>query len=251
MMKNRRIWRILVSVVFVCGCGSGAIREKPSDHVIRILPLGDSITQGGKRDREEYTYRWPLFCMLVDNGVKFDFIGSRNTGLQEDAVWPSEYKGIPFDPDHEGYYGIKTARMLEKLPEAIPHWAGPPDIVLIHLGTNDQGASDHRKAVADPLREIITLLRRQNPKVVILLGHLNFNASKGASAIRPLVEELAREMSTDQSAVITVHHYEGWHERPREDESDTFDWAHPNPKGQKKMAEKWFEAMRPFLEKNR
>ncbi len=214
---------------------------------VTILPLGDSITQGGTTNREEYTYRWPLFQILVEEGVDFNFIGSLNKGLQAQAKWPESYQGKPFDPDHEGVYGIKTAKALERLPDAIPNWEAAPDIALIHLGTNDQGSSDHVASVQEPLREIILLLREQNPDVVVLLGHLNFNGGKAKTHIRPLVNELAAEMSTEESPVITVDHFEGWHENPKHPETDTFDWAHPNPQGQRKMAEKWYEAMRSYL----
>ncbi|NQY33326.1 MAG: hypothetical protein HRT56_09185, partial [Coraliomargarita sp.] len=50
-------------------------------NTLRIVCIGDSITQGGKIDRDEYTYRWPLFCKLVDVGIDFDFIGSHTAGL--------------------------------------------------------------------------------------------------------------------------------------------------------------------------
>jgi lysophospholipase L1-like esterase len=215
---------------------------------LRVVCIGDSITQGGKTNRLEYTYRWPLFCKLVDSGVAFDFIGSRNQGLQEGAQWPAEYKGVPFDPDHEGVYGIKTAAALEKLKVASQQWTAAPDIALIHLGTNDQKAEDFNAAIIEPLREMIGLLREKNPHVVILLGHLNFNGG-AALKIRPLVEALAAEMNTPESPVRTVNHFENWNEKPKDPDADTFDWAHPNPKGQQKMAAKWFEAMQPWLEK--
>jgi acyl-CoA thioesterase I len=215
---------------------------------VRILPLGDSITQGGRNDRKEYTYRWPLFCKLVDEKIDFDFIGSRNFGLNSDAKWPKEYKGKFFDMDHEGYYGIKTASALNELKKAKKRWPAAPDIVLIHLGTNDQNAKDYQKAVSAPLQEMIKLLRIENPKVVIILGHLNFNGGK-AKKIYPLVEQLAEKMNTKTSPVITVHHYKGWKENPKDANSDTFDWAHPNPQGQKKMADNWYNAMKPYLKK--
>lgn len=240
----------LLGLGFV-GCASQAATDTDKsgpDRPIRILCLGDSITQGGsvKRGPEEYTYRWPLFQILVDHGVRFDFIGSRTQGLREEFKWPAEYKGVPFDPDHEGYYGRKTGKMASEIDELAAKWPEPPDIVLIHLGTNDQGADDYDAAVVQPLRHIINTLRNSNPHVVILVGHLNFNDG-AALKIRPLVEQMAKQMNTEQSPVVTVHHYEGWHERPHEPGSDTFDWAHPNPSGQRKMAEKWFEAMKPWL----
>lgn len=212
---------------------------------LAILPLGDSITQGGVRDRQEYSYRLPLQKMLREAGVAFDFIGSMNKGLHPDATWP-EVDGRPFDPDHEGHYGWKTAAVRDRLKSVIDTYPAAPDVVLIHLGTNDQKHGDFPNNYVAPLRDIITLVRGKNPKVVVLLGHLNFK--EGAAAeMRPLAEALAKELSTAESPVVTVAHYEGFNARPDGPDPDTFDWAHPNPAGQEKMARKWFEAMKPYL----
>lgn len=45
---------------------------------------------------------------------------------------------ISFDPDHEGYYGNKTETLCRKAKEAFTGYNIYPDIVLVHLGTNDQ-----------------------------------------------------------------------------------------------------------------
>ncbi|MFW6033241.1 MAG: GDSL-type esterase/lipase family protein [Phycisphaeraceae bacterium] len=222
---------------------------RQSDEPIRILPLGDSITQGGSnKDHRpnEYTYRWPLFGMLTEAGVNFDFIGSLDHGLDKDYAWP-DYQGIAFDMDHEGHYGWKTDRVREELPGWMETYPAPADMALIHLGTNDQGSEDVEKDIVEPLEQIIAMLREANPEVVVLVGHLNFNGG-AALEIRPLVEDMAERLDTEQSPVKTVHHYQGWHEKPREENTDTYDWAHPNPRGQRKMAKKWFEAMKPYLD---
>jgi len=235
-----RVLHFSLLCIFTNPLDSQVVDESNNKEPIRILCIGDSITQGGKRDREEYTYRFPLFQMLTDTGIAFDFIGTRKKGLQSDAKWP-DYKGEPFDPDHEGYYGAKTAKVRDLMKVNLPTLP-PADFALIHLGTNDQKSEDHKASVQLPLREIIELLRNRNPKVTILLGHLNFNGGVAKSKIRPLVEELV-EFSTPDSKVATVHHYKGWNERPDHPATDTFDWAHPNPQGQRKMAAKWFDAM--------
>jgi hypothetical protein len=221
-------------------------KEQPEDW-INILPLGDSITQGGRKDRPEYTYRYPLFYLLVDAGYPIDFIGSMHQGLHADARWPSERKP-PFDLDHEGHYGWKTGKVAKSLPEWMKSYPAPPDIALIHLGTNDQKAEDYKTAIVEPLEAIVRKLRAENPEVVVLIGHLNFNGG-AALEIRPLVEQMAQQLTTETSPVETVDHFEGWKENPEREDSDTFDWAHPNRQGQRKMAEKWFEAMKPHLER--
>lgn len=214
---------------------------------LRVLCIGDSITQGGKQDRAEYTYRLALQRLLLAEGIDFNFLGSRQQGLQPEATWPDVAPGVPFDPDHEGYYGAKTARVAQLFLPALNDYPEAPDVVLIHLGTNDQSTEDPEHDVAMPLEQMVAALRYRNPQVAILLGHLNFNDSEGANAIRPVVEELAERLDSPTSPVRTVHHYRGWHERPRQPASDTFDWAHPNPKGQAKMAVRWLEALRPLL----
>jgi acyl-CoA thioesterase-1 len=239
--------RLLPNALLCAGflVAAGPAQARP----VRILPLGDSITQGGRADREEYTYRLPLARMLTDAGVAFDFVGSMSNGLSPKATWP-DYKGTPFDRDHEGHYGWKTAQVRDHLAEWMPKWAGAPDIVLIHLGTNDQKPEDYDAAIVQPLKAIIGMLRKQNPQVVVLVGHLNFNDGAGPR-IRPFVEAMATELTAPDSPVVTVHHYKGWHERPGDPESDTFDWAHPNPQGQRKMAQQWFDAMQPYLKTGR
>ncbi len=235
---------LILAAVFLCLC----LQVQLHAATLQILPLGDSITQGGKSDREEYTYRYPLFCMLKDAGVDFNFIGSLKTGLQAHAQWP-DYKGEAFDLDHEGHYGWKTAKVWDKLEGWSKQWGAKPDIALIHLGTNDQGAEDHVKEVQEPMIKIVNFLRELNPKVIILIAQLNLN-SKGAKIIRPLYDQIGADMSTKESPIHIVHGYKGWHENPNHPEAHTFDWAHPNPAGQKKMAEDWFAVLKPYLTKN-
>ena len=211
---------------------------------VYIVPIGDSITHGGRRP-DEYSWRYPLFQILTDAGVNFDFVGAYKRGLVGNFKWP-DYKGKKFDTDHQGVYGIKTAKMRDRIKTERKKWSHAPDIALIHLGTNDQGAEDHTAAVVEPLRDIIKMLREENPKVVVLVGHLNFTGG-AAAKIRPLVEAMVKEMNTKESPVITVHHYKRFNADPKHRQTDTYDWAHPNPKGQKKMAARWFDAMEPYL----
>lgn len=250
MWKTKAFLVLIIAIFLVDIRHCGAV-QRP----VRILPLGDSITQGGIANRQEYTYRLPLQRLLVARGVSFDFIGSMKTGFQPEATWPDVAPGVRFDPDHEGHYGWKTAAVRDQLKRWLQLYE-PPDIVLIHLGTNDQDAAKGftsaveenaliTRAIVQPLEEMIGMLRDRNPEVVILVGHLNFKLG-AAEKIRPLVEAMATRLSTQKSPVITVHHYRDFVAEPGSG-SDTFDWAHPNPQGQKKMADAWFQAMHPYL----
>jgi lysophospholipase L1-like esterase len=122
--------------------------------------------------------------------------------------------------------------------------------VLIHLGSNDYGALNYYGVIVRPLTDIIRTLRSTNPDVVILVGHLN---ERGVTPwlIRQLVEVMAYWLSTEESPVETVDHFEGWREDPDDREAHTFDHAHPNPRGQARMARAWFEKLTPHLNRIR
>ncbi len=219
---------------------SPALNDEPTASPLRIHCIGDSITQGVREDRDEFTYRLPLQEMLLERGIQFEFIGSRIVGVDRMATWP-EVHGRPFDPAHEGYYGATTTYVRDELRAVLPVLP-VPDIALIHLGTNDQNAGNFETALVTPLADIVTMLRGKNPKVTIFLGHLNFHGGP-ALVIRPLVEDLATRLHEPGSPVVTVPHYEGWKAHPDDPATDTFDWVHPNPRGQRKMATAWLAAM--------
>jgi lysophospholipase L1-like esterase len=221
-----------------------------SDHsaaAIRILPLGDSITQGGRRDRPEYTYRYPLYFLLSKAGYRVDFIGSMKTGLDADAVWPDR-GGIAFDPDHEGHYGWTTAQVAEKLPGWIAKYPAPPDVALVHLGSNDYGHINYYASIIRPLGKIIATLRGANPRIVILVSLLNENGRR-PWIVRRMLQGMAWWANSETSALVIVDHHTGWREDPTDPLSDTFDGAHPNPRGQEKMAAAWFAKLAPYLDR--
>jgi lysophospholipase L1-like esterase len=97
------------------------------------------------------------------------------------------------------------------------------------------------------LKLIIDTLRRDNPYVVVLVAKL---IPVRDSMINPLIDEInsrvdtiAGETNSVSSPVIIVDHNSGF-----DDEVDMDNWLHPNERGERKMADKWFEAIRNILE---
>lgn len=230
----------LIPVLFLLG--AGLAHAEP----LKILCIGDSITQGnGYNFKEEFTYRLPLQQKLTEAGIDYDFIGSQTKGLHPGKTWPDVAPGKPFDPGHEGYYGKKTAFVVGKVKEVLPTLPAP-DVVLIDLGTNDQESKDLTADIVTPLEDLVKELRTKNPSVKIFLGQLalNYNSSgKRPVDISARLAELATHLNTADSPVVAVKHGKGWLENPGDPATDTYDWVHPNPQGQEKMATKWFNAM--------
>ena len=105
---------------------------------IRMMPLGDSITVGsscGITDGGNWvSYRKTLREKLEAAGYDIDFVGSQFSGYS-----------VFDDPQHEGHSGWYAAGIPNSsiLPEVYYFLSNPdpqkgnPDIVLLHIGTND------------------------------------------------------------------------------------------------------------------
>src|SRR6185437_236993 len=88
---------------------------------VKVMPLGDSITDG-------YTvpggYRIGLWQRFVSGGYTVDFVGSQSNG-------PASLG----DHDHEGHPGWR----IDQIDANVVGWLGTyqPHTVLLHIGTND------------------------------------------------------------------------------------------------------------------
>lgn len=237
---------LLATVVMWSHLAFGATGQ-PAAAPLRILPLGDSITQ-----QDEPGYRYLLWKRLLDVGIPFDFIGTR--GIPDGrklSDWP-EYKGRAFDADHEGHAGWKSSDLLDgcswetdkgKLSEWLTRYT--PDVVLLHIGTNDvfQGMSTDESVAC--IGRIIDALQTANSKVVIYLAKIiplagdwadDFNVQ--IDALNARLDAVAAAKATAESKVYTVDQHAGF-----DGEQDTDDAIHPNAAGAQKMAERWADAL--------
>ena len=144
--RNSKIFTLFVLCIFALG----SVKVQ----YIRIMPLGDSITQGY---RGHDSYRRGLWLKLKQTGFKVDFVGSLR----------KNYWGMPrhtdFDMDHEGHWGWRADQVLAKMGK----WASKnvSEIVLLHLGTNDIGGGQDNEETVGEIEKIIMILRKHNAKV--------------------------------------------------------------------------------------
>jgi len=220
----------------------------PAADPVRIVCIGDSITQGrkgGGAAKPTQSWRYPLWKLLVDAKAKVDFVGSLSEGFDGSPDWP-DHKGMKFDREHEGHWGWTTRGIREKLPEWIKGYT--PDVALILLGTNDNGQKLTLDDSAQEMSMIIDILRAKNPKVTVLLG-TPFQHGGPFPEMKIRYEKLAKEKSTAASPVIPVDTSKGFVEKPDAPDTDTVDWVHPNPQGDAKLAGFWFDALQPVLKR--
>ena len=211
---------------------------------VKLLPLGDSITQG---HRIQQSYRYPLWQTLIDAGIEVDFIGSQRNAYDGNPEWP-DYRGRAFDRDHQGHWGWRIDQILNGHPNnsagKLSDWLQgyTPDIVLLHLGSNDAAQGHDSASTVAELGQVIRLLQADNPRVTILLAKvIPFGNPRVAPAIHALnaaIDGVAREHATARSRIIVVDQHTGF-----DTQTDTYDGIHPNASGASKMARRWLRAL--------
>ncbi|HYG74751.1 MAG TPA: PA14 domain-containing protein [Planctomycetota bacterium] len=202
----------------------------------RIAPLGDSITHGSTLRQ---TYRYPLWKKLLDGNISFDFVGSMYGNEGGNPDFPP-YLGQNFDMDHEGHRAYRADQIVAELPGWMQGYTA--DIVLLHIGTNDCNQSQSAESTVLEIKQIIDLLRINNPSVTILLAKIIPIANSSVNSIvinlNSQIPGIAAEKSTALSRIIVVDHYTGF-----DTTKDMLDSVHPNAAGEEKMAQKWYDAL--------
>ncbi|MCY1032716.1 SGNH/GDSL hydrolase family protein [Corallococcus sp. BB11-1] len=203
----------------------------------KVMPLGDSITQGAAG---RASYRCQLWRKLTSRGYRADFVGTLTTGYLGENTCTSVW----FDRDHEGHWSWRTDQVLAN----ISAWAAStrPDLVLIHLGTNDTYHHQTEDSTVSELEQIIDRLRVVNPRVKVFLAQIIPTSSVLASlklqSLNQRLPWLAAAKSTEDSPVYVVDQWTGF-----TPSTDTYDGVHPNLRGEEKMAERWYQAIRDHL----
>jgi lysophospholipase L1-like esterase len=204
---------------------------------VRIMPLGDSITAGPG------CWRALLWDHLQRTGYNnIDFVGTQ----------PGGGCSVPFDGDHEGHGGFSATGIADQ--NQLPGWlaATTPDVVLMHLGTNDMwGGTISTSTILAAYSTLVDQMRASNPAMKILVAQIIPMEPSGCApcptgvvALDNAIPAWAAGKTTAQSPITVVDQWTGFSTA-----TDTGDGVHPNDAGFQKMADRW--APRPARHRHR
>lgn len=216
-------------IAFQAGC-SVQNRTMKTNKGIRILGLGDSITEGGP---DFYSYLFPLDSLLSEAGRPHVFIGPRSS-VQNGHIL-----------HHAGFSG-KTAEFLAKQIDSI-YSTFPADIVLLHAGHNHFQEENPVPGIVRAQKTIIETIRRKNRNAQILVAGVITSGKLPKYAYIPDLNIAIREMvgSFSDPGVRFVDQQEDWNWA-----DDTIeDKVHPNRKGALVIAGQWFDSLKDLLNK--
>ena len=130
---------------------------------IEIMPLGDSITYGVGSSTGG-GYRLQLWDDLRVRGFPVDFVGSVKTG-------PAS-----FDRENEGHPGWKINQIAAKVVTWLMIYR--PNIILLHIGTNDFFKNDDPAQAPARLSHLLNLITTTLPGVTVLVAQILAPASQ-------------------------------------------------------------------------
>ncbi|WP_086851167.1 cellulose binding domain-containing protein [Amycolatopsis kentuckyensis] len=202
---------------------------------VRIMPLGDSITAGPG------CWRAYLWDRLQRTGyTNIDFVGTQ----------PGGGCSVPFDGDHEGHGGYAATGIADQ--NQLPPWlaAARPDVVLMHLGTNDLwGGTISTEAILAAYSKLVDQMRASNPDMKVIVAQIIPMEPSGCAACAQRVVALdtaipgwAAAKTTARSPITVVDQWTGFSAA-----ADTSDGVHPIDSGFRKMADRWYPAVAAAL----
>ncbi|MEP0869201.1 GDSL-type esterase/lipase family protein [Trichocoleus desertorum AS-A10] len=235
---------------------SANLRQGTATTILRIMPLGDSITHGMPTSNPlayPGAYRIPLWRKFQADSILIDFVGSqKNGGKSENSDSPTG-----FDQDHEGYPGkkineIATTTQVNLNPRLQEL---KPNVILLTIGTNDAMSNRSVNQMKSDLSNLIDQITTQQPNAQLFVATIPpINPERSSTAAEKAIafnRDLPSLISAKAAAgknvlfVDTVKGVDG-----RSGTSDDLklsdivaDGLHPNEGGYNKTANTWYEAL--------
>jgi lysophospholipase L1-like esterase len=202
---------------------------------VRIMPLGDSITAGPG------CWRALLWDRLQRNGyTNIDFVGTQAGGGCS----------VAHDGNHEGHGGFSATGIADQ--NQLPGWlsATLPDVVLMHLGTNDLwGGTISTSAILTAYSKLVDQMRASNPNMKIIVAQIIpmepancTGCAQRVVALDNAIPGWAAGKTTARSPITVVDQWTGFNAA-----TDTNDGVHPIDSGFQKMSDRWYPALTGVL----
>lgn len=215
----------------------------------KVMPLGDSITRG-ESGSDLAGWRSGLAKLAIAAGRTIDFVGSAAHGPTQVTVSSATYKFDSSHQGHNGYYIKETSPgagngIYEIVAARLNTYT--PDVVLLHIGTNNvwPGGSN-TTAIAD-LPDLLDLIIATRPQARLFVAQI-IPATGGISTniIPEYNTAIASMVSTRAAAgklIYAVDHYTSFMSGGSPIGAYFSDQVHPSDAGHAVMAQNWATAL--------
>lgn len=199
-----------------------------ADAPVKILILGDSVTQGSVGD---WTWRYRLWQHFQQAGVAVDFVGPETDLLdRRDTTYGHHgYLDPNFDQDHAARWGNSLGWPVFSVGDLVATYQ--PDVVVELLGVNDfAGLGASVDQVDGELGQLVADARQQEPGVSVVLGALGSDWIAHVPEFNAQLPGLAAGLDSPSSPVVAA-------DPPYlVRDVDTYEFVHPSATGEVKIA---------------
>ena len=209
---------------------------------VRIMPLGDSITYGADHSPgavdASIAYRGSLWTKLHDAGYTIDFVGDVQAGSDYQIFDPS------FDLDNEGHWGWRADEIALHVTDYLT--ANPPDIILLHIGTNDLHQGQDITSTVNDVSTILDDIHTFDPSIKVIVARIINQQiyDQQTTDYNSALETMLQNRITDGEPIAIVDMENGAGIDYANDMLDNF---HPNSTGNSKLADQWYAVLTTLL----
>jgi hypothetical protein len=204
----------------------------------KVLPYGDSITQGFPFATEG-GYRAPLFHLALADKKNITLIGSLSDG-------PDKVDGVAFPKNHEGHFAMTIEWLTDS--KNVPDKAiQPAHIVLLHAGTNNRSGqpADAAKKLEALIDRIITVA----PNALLFVSTIIPCGDNGPEdafvrAYDPLIPPIVEKRAKEGKHIRLIDQYATFTPSTMFSPPEKY---HPNLVGYAHMADVWYASIKPVL----
>jgi hypothetical protein len=219
--------------------GAPEYRPCPTDgSACKILPYGDSITQGFPFAAQG-GYRAPLFHLALADKKQVTFIGALSDG-------PNQVDGVTFPKNHEGHFAM-TIEWLTSTSNVPDRVIQPAHIVLLHAGTNNR--SGQPADAAKKLEALIDRIIAVAPNALLFVATILPCGDNGPEdafvrAFDPLIPPIVEKRAKEGKHIRLVDQYASFTPSTMFSPPEKY---HPNLVGYAHMADVWYAAIKSVL----
>jgi lysophospholipase L1-like esterase len=192
---------------------------------VRILLVGDSVTQGSAGD---WTWRYRLWKHLEQTaGGPVDLVGPR-TDLWDDLadkLGNHDYIDPAFDQDHASRWGMTFAFADNPIGDLVETYQ--PDVVVEMLGFNDLSIGRPPADIGQDIRNFVTAARSVNPGIDVVLAETVQTWFPGVPQLNALLTDAAAELDGPVARVVVADTDAGF-----TSSEHTYDTSHPDAQGE-------------------
>jgi len=230
------------------GAGSPDYAPCPETGPCKIMPFGDSITEGCCNFVGGY--RVELFRHALQDGHDITFVGSVSNG-------PTTVDGVPFPRDHEGHGGYTiddepargTNGISPFVDTSLPSYV--PDIITLMIGTNDINGNIDVADAPNRLGTLLDSIHAQDPDILVVLAQIIPTTNDGTNQAVQTYNAAMPALVSDRVALghhlLLVDMYTAFTQDANYKNTLLSDGLHPNDAGYALMGQTWYAAISDYL----